>query len=184
MERTLEEALKRWRNNPDRRPIILRGARQVGKSYLVEQFGATHFESMATINFEYETNIAPIFETLNPLEIVRKLEKVVGMKIIPGKTLLFLDEIQQVPRAILALRYFREKLPDLHVIAAGSLLEFALHDEAFSFPVGRVEFLYMKPLSFREFMLNGNKKHLYQSLQEVSVEKGVIQFFTTSLFDM
>jgi len=152
MYRQLEKNLKDWKVSALRYPLILRGARQVGKTYLVEKFGKEEFESFVTINFEALPQAAACFEdSLDPNEVLLKLTTILKLSIVPGKTLLFLDEIQACPRAIVALRYFKEKLPQLHVIAAGSLLEFALKDGKYSFPVGRVQFLYLKPLSFSEY---------------------------------
>ncbi len=152
MRRHLEKELIIWKNRPDKLPLILRGARQVGKSFLVEAFGKNHFESLVTINFEFEPAFRECFATLDPAKIIPAIEILANKTIQAGKTLLFLDEIQECPQALLSLRYFKEKMPELHVIAAGSLLEFVIHEEEFSFPVGRIQFLYLKPLSFHEFL--------------------------------
>ena len=154
MQRALEKELKSWKINKLRYPLLLRGARQVGKTYLVEKFGREEFESLVSVNFEALPQVAGCFESsLDPTEVLLKLEAVTKLAIKPGKTLLFLDEIQACPRAVVALRYFKERMPDLHVIGAGSLLEFALVEGKFSFPVGRVQFMYLKPLSFQEYAL-------------------------------
>jgi predicted AAA+ superfamily ATPase len=152
MRRSLEHELKNWKEAPERYPLLLRGARQVGKTYVVEQLGKS-FESFEMVNFEAQPEAIACFETLRPLEIIQKLELLTKRPILPGKTLLFLDEIQTCPQAILGLRYFKETMPDLHVIGAGSLLDFTLAEGHFSFPVGRVQFLYLYPLSFREFSM-------------------------------
>lgn len=152
MKRMLKSELIDWKNRKDHLPILLRGARQVGKSYLIEEFGREEFETVAKIDFENRPELSAAFDSREPKEIVAKLEVVLQQPIQQGKTLLFLDEIQICPEALRSLRYFREKMPDLHVIAAGSLLEFLLNDKDFSFPVGRVEFLYLHPLSFDEFL--------------------------------
>ena len=171
MYRTLEKDLLTWKERKDRLSLILRGARQVGKSFTIEKFGHTHFSHLCTINFELEPSFEKAFENLDPQEIIRQIESKKGIPLIPGKTLLFLDEIQNCPKAILALRYFKEKMGDLHVISAGSLLEFTLHEEAFSFPVGRVEFLYLHPLSFEEFLINQlSKQKLFQEIQTTTLE--------------
>ncbi len=158
MYRFLEKELLKWKSSKVRYPLLLRGARQVGKTYLVEKFGKTEFSSYVSVNFEAQPDAIACFETLNPEEILLKLQLIVKKPIIPGKTLLFLDEIQACPKAIMALRYFKEKCPKLHVIGAGSLLEFALVQGKFSFPVGRVQFLYLKPLSFEEYFLARGKE--------------------------
>jgi len=162
LERALERDLKEWKESSLRYPLLIRGARQVGKTYLVEQFAKREFESFASVNFESQPEAAGCFETLDPTEILIRLEKILRLPIRPGKTLLFLDEIQACPQAIVALRYFKERMPALHVIGAGSLLEFALTSGKFSFPVGRVQFMYLKPLSLQEFAKAMGKSHLLQ----------------------
>ncbi len=152
-------------------PLIIRGARQVGKTYAVENLGKTYFSHFVTVDFELQPKLALCFDDLDPKKILLQIEARLACRIIPGKTLLFLDEIQQCPNAIRSLRYFKEKLPELHVLAAGSLLEFALHDEAFSFPVGRVEFFYMHPLSFIEYLEVTGKEILCEQLASVSLIK-------------
>ncbi len=151
MKRTIEKELRAWKQSPHRYPLLLRGARQVGKTYVVEKLGE-EFDSFEIVNFEAQPEAIACFESLNPVEIIQKLELLTKRPIRPNHTLLFLDEIQACPKAILALRYFKEKMPSLHVIGAGSLLEFALNEAKFSFPVGRVQFIYLKPLSFQEFL--------------------------------
>ncbi len=152
MDRDIEKDLLDWMQQLDHMPILLRGARQVGKSYVVEKFGREHFDNVLIVNFELQPELGGCFETLDPNEILQKLSAMMRHNIEPGKTLLFLDEIQDCPDAIRALRYFKEKLPDLHVIGAGSLLEFALNGTDFRMPVGRVQSLYLKPLSFKEYL--------------------------------
>lgn len=152
MKRKLQQELIAWKNRNEHLPILLRGARQVGKSYLVEDFGKTHFEDIAVVDFENRPELKIAFNKREPQEIISKLEIALNKPIKKGRTLLFLDEIQLCPEALISLRYFKEQMPELHVIAAGSLLEFLLNDENFSFPVGRVEFLYLHPLSFMEYM--------------------------------
>ena len=151
MERFLEKELIDWKNG-DHIPLLLRGARQVGKSYLVELFGKKHFDNIVKIDFELNNIFKDCFQTKEPIEILKRIEVIVNQKIVPGKSLLFLDEIQECPEALISLRYFKEKMPSLHVIAAGSLMEFLLNSNDFSFPVGRVDFLYLRPFSFKEFL--------------------------------
>ena len=142
--------LRSWKNDPSRKPLIIKGARQVGKSTIVRQLGR-EFASLAEVNLEIEPRLSSIFEQdLEPDRIVRDLSITMGRKIVPGETLLFLDEIQACPRALTSLRYFDEKLPRLHVVAAGSLLDFAL--EEVGVPVGRVTFLHLYPMTFLEFV--------------------------------
>jgi uncharacterized protein len=173
MFRVLEDKLKQWKDDPFRIPILLRGARQIGKSYLIEYFGKNYFESFVSINLEANPEYAICFDSLDPDLILQKIELISNQPITPGKTLLFIDEIQNYPKAITALRYFKEKKPLLHVIAAGSLLEFTLEEEDFSFPVGRVQFIHMKPLSFQEFLLAQNTLHLPRLIETASLQKPI-----------
>lgn len=152
MKRSLEAELIAWKNRKEHLPILLRGARQVGKSYLVEHFGRSHFDDVIVIDFENRPEFKDVFSTRDPKELLSRLEFILNKSIKIGKSLLFLDEIQLCPEALISLRYFKEKMPEQHVIAAGSLLEFLLKDENFSFPVGRVEFLYLRPFSFLEYL--------------------------------
>lgn len=151
-----------WKERARRKPIILRGARQVGKTTVVRELGKT-FEQFIEINFEETPELSSLFESsLEPDLLLQQLSNYLGIKIIEHKTLLFLDEIQECPRAILALRYFYEKFPNLHVISAGSLLDFEL--EKISFPVGRVDFYYVYPMSFGEYLEAIGKSSLRKAL--------------------
>ncbi len=175
MFRMVENDLIAWKDHPNRKPLLIRGARQVGKSFVVEKVGKAHFENLVTINFEFEPRFSICFQTLDPFKIIRAIEAIFAQSIIPGSTLLFLDEIQECPNAILALRYFKEKMPELHVIAAGSLLEFALNSSEFRKPVGRVQSLYMKPCSFNEFLMACGDHKLLEYLSNVNISTGVDQ---------
>ena len=165
MHRMILAQLQYWMKSRSRKPLLIRGARQVGKSYVIAQLGQL-FETFVTINFELAPDYKRCFNTLDPHDIVNSLALITGQLIIPGKTLLFFDEVQVCPAAIQSLRYFKENMPELHVIAAGSLLEFALHNEQISMPVGRVEYLYMMPCSFDEFLLNSGNEQLWQALSK------------------
>jgi len=158
MKRFIDLELKKWKESKRRKPLILRGARQVGKTYSIKQFGEKYFDNVALVDLERNPDWHRVFAGgLNAGRIRSDLEILLKQKILPGKTLLFIDEIQACPQAITALRYFYEELPDLHVVAAGSLLEFALKD--ISFPVGRVQFLYLHPLCFAEYLqATGNEE--------------------------
>lgn len=153
MQRFVLNTLAQWKEQKNRKPLILRGARQVGKTWLVNAFGQQYFKGrIHVIDLEKHPDWHVVFEkNLNVQRILSELELLVNASIEPGKDLLFFDEIQSCPRAIMALRYFYEELPGLHIIAAGSLLEFALKD--ISFPVGRIRFLNMFPMTFAEFLL-------------------------------
>jgi uncharacterized protein len=168
MFRQAETALTHWLNKKNRSPLLIRGARQVGKSYLIKEFGEKTFKNLVTINFEFMPACIADFNTLDPVEIINRLQIQTSQKITPGETLLFLDEIQQCPEAILALRYFKEKMPDLAVIAAGSLLEFSLNDTEFRMPV---EFLFLNPMSFEEFLIAKNELFLLEWLKNVKTSE-------------
>ena len=152
MKRLIESRLLEWKNSSRRKPLIVRGARQVGKTYTITGFGKANFKNFVVIDFERNPEFRNIFEKdLLPVRIISDLELITGQRIIAGETLVFLDEIQECLRAVVALRYFYEELPKLHIIAAGSLLEFAMGEV--SFPVGRVQFAEFYPLNFIEFQL-------------------------------
>jgi len=169
MHRDIESDLLQWKNSKTHLPILLKGARQVGKSYVVEALGKDHFENMVKINFELSPEFKRFFEnSLKPQEIIKSIELLADQKITPSQTLLFLDEIQECPEAIMSLRYFKELMPELHVIAAGSLLEFALEAEDFKMPVGRVQFFHMGPLSFKEFLSANGNTQLREYLENIS----------------
>lgn len=164
MKRLIEEQLLQWKTADRRKPLILRGGRQVGKTWSVEQFGREKFADLVKIDLEKRADLHPLFQgNLDSQSLLPHLEVVVGRRIVPGETLLFLDEIQACPRALTALRYLYEGVPGLHVIGAGSLLEFALSE--ISFPVGRVQFLNMYPLTFAEFVLAGGNAPLWDILR-------------------
>jgi predicted AAA+ superfamily ATPase len=166
MKRDIEKTLIEWKDSPVHLPIMLRGARQVGKSYTVEEFGRIYFKNIVIVNFEQQPEFIKCFESLQPKIIINLIELALSVDIIPGETLLFLDEIQECPNAIVALRYFKEQMSELHVIAAGSLLELVLQAENFSMPVGRIQFFYLKPLSFKEFLTAGNQEKLRRFIEE------------------
>lgn len=162
MKRLIYQRLKEWKEGFPRKPLILRGARQVGKTHVIRQLGST-FESFIEINFEYSPSFTKIFEEdLDPERIIREISIMKKKVISSRKTLLFFDEIQACPRAINSLRYFYEKMPDLHVISAGSLLEFA--HELIGMPVGRVQSLYMYPMSFLEYLAADNEHLLIEEI--------------------
>lgn len=158
MKRAGLDYLKKWKDKKTRKPLIIRGARQVGKSYLVRLFAKEHGLDLLEINLEFNDDYIPCFKSKDPKQIITLLELKSSQKVVPGKTLLFLDEIQAAPEVLATLRYFYEILPRLHVIAAGSLLEFVLEEHSFSMPVGRIEYMHLGPMSFKEF-LNGIGRH-------------------------
>lgn len=178
MKRDLSSELFRWKTNPFRVPLVIRGARQVGKSWIVKEF-AKSFTNFVEINFEADKTAVSFFEgDLHIPDILTKLSLYKKEKIIPGETLLFFDEIQICPNCIQALRFFKEKRPDLHVIASGSLLDFIL--EQIGMPVGRVQYLYLYPLSFGEFLTaTGNDDLRHALLENLELDRA----FHPSLLD-
>ncbi|MDZ7340974.1 MAG: ATP-binding protein [candidate division KSB1 bacterium] len=160
MKRYAEGTLKKWLANPYRKPLIIRGARQVGKSTLVRNFAQDGNLNLIEVNLEKHLELDVIFKTFNIPGIIREIEGLTGKTILAPNSLLFLDEIQATPWALQALRYFYEEYPQLPVIAAGSLLEFALSRHNFSMPVGRIEYLYLGPMTFEEFLLEKDSRLL------------------------
>lgn len=153
MYRTAMEKLYKWKESKRRKPLIIEGARQVGKTWLMKEFGSKAYADTVYINFDSNSRMAELFAAdLNIDRLVMGIELYAGRKIIPDSTLLIFDEVQEVPRALASLKYFYEDAPQYHIVCAGSLLGIALH-EGTSFPVGKVDFLSLYPLSFREFLM-------------------------------
>lgn len=166
MFREAMTALKQWKENPSRKPLLLIGARQVGKTWLMKQFGKTDFSSFVYINFERDKLLVNLFEQdFDVARIINALEISSGKKIIPGETLLMLDEIQEASGGLTSLKYFQEELPALHIIGAGSLLGISLKQQS-SFPVGKVTFLQLQPMNFKEFLHACGQEALMQVLQK------------------
>ena len=161
LERNIDHELRSWKEEAGRKPLLIRGARQVGKSSSVRKLGES-FELFLEINFEEHKSVNSLFQgDLTPQVLCENLSVMFDTVIVPGKTLLFFDEIQACLPAISSLRFFYEKMPELHVVAAGSLLEFALKDIA-SFGVGRIRSAYMFPLSFDEFLIGTGQAKLME----------------------
>lgn len=153
MYRIAMEKLYKWKESRRRKPLIIEGARQVGKTWLMKEFGSKAYADTVYINFDSNSRMAELFASdLNIDRLVMGIELYAGRKIIPDSTLLIFDEVQEVPRALASLKYFYEDAPQYHIVCAGSLLGIALH-EGTSFPVGKVDFLSLYPLSFREFLM-------------------------------
>ena len=161
MYRSAIEELYKWKNSPDRKPLIIEGARQVGKTWLMKEFGKQAYAQTVYVNFDSNPRMAELFSSsLEAGRIIMGLELYTDIKIDPSNTLIIFDEVQEVPRALSSLKYFYENAPQYHIICAGSLLGIALH-EGTSFPVGKVDFLNLYPLSFREFLMAiGKEKYV------------------------
>lgn len=168
MYRFAHEYLRDWKSRQNRKPLVIRGARQVGKTHLVRSFANEYFEHLLDLNLERNPETASLFSSNNPAKIVQMLELQFDVPIQKGTTLLFLDEIQAAPKILASLRYFYEEMPELHVVAAGSLLEFAIEEPTFSMPVGRIEYMYLGPIQFEEFLLAARKKNLVNFLNDFS----------------
>lgn len=169
MYREIEDYLLLWKKSPGRKPLILRGARQVGKTFIVEKFAKDNFKSLLKINLEQEQDLRTIFENNKPQQIINELSSIYNIQFIEGETLFFIDEIQASPKAIASLRYFYEEKPGLHIIAAGSLLDHTLNELKYSMPVGRVEFAYMYPMNFKEFLLALNENGFVDSIHDFKI---------------
>ena len=184
MQRWLEKDLVAWKSQTGRMPLLLRGARQVGKSYLLSHFGQMHFKNCVIINLELEPKFKSCFTTLKPQEIINCINALSFEKIEVGKSLLFLDEVQECPAAIMALRYFKEQLPQLHVVAAGSLLEFTLRQEQFRMPVGRIHSMYLKPLSFYEYIAAAGFSELIAAVKASDLQHPLELVYVEKLQDL
>jgi len=173
MERSAIHYLKNWLISADRKPLVMRGARQVGKTWLIRHFAEISGKQLIEINFEKQPSHASLFDSNDPQNILFNLSAVHHQSHDPNNSFLFLDEIQAAPAIFSKLRWFAEELPQLPVIAAGSLLEFMLADHSFSMPVGRISYMHLEPLSFEEFLLANDKKNLYAYLIEYDIKNAM-----------
>lgn len=183
MKRNIMSRLVEWKNRSHRKPLLLTGVRQCGKTYIIREFGKEEFEDTAYFNFEEDETLSSAFDhdfkierILDDLGNIRR-----GEKIVPGKTLLILDEIQACPRAITSLKYFCENQPDLHVIAAGSLLGVAIGKENISFPVGKVNRITMFPMSFDEFVCADGGENLIEALKKMDPDREIPDLYAVPL---
>ena len=160
MYRTALDELKHWKENPNRKPLIVDGARQVGKTWLMQEFGRTCYTDTVYLNCDSNKNAGSVFSgDLSPEILISRLEILTRKNISPETTLIILDEIQEVPRALTSLKYFCEEAREYHIVCAGSLLGVALHG-GISFPVGKVDFLHLYPLTFKEFLIASGEERL------------------------
>ena len=167
MNRKAMQDLINWKERKNRKPLLLYGARQVGKTYLVKEFGEKYFNDVIYVNFETNNIIGKIFdEDITPKHIIKSLEIIFGKKIDKNNTLIFFDEIQKNTRALTSLKYFCEDAGEYYVVAAGSLLGVHINKKDFSFPVGKVDFLTIYPMSFDEFLLNSGNELLIKEIQK------------------
>lgn len=183
MERIAYEQLVKWKDKKGRKPLLVTGVRQCGKTYLIQEFGKKEFRDMAYFNFDGNEGLRSIFEyDFNITRILDELGSVVlGKKIIPGTTLVFLDEIQDCPRAIQSLKYFCENMPELHVIAAGSLLGVALREQGISFPVGKVDRIELYPMTFEEFVEADGGAGLLNGIRKLETGREIAELYTAPM---
>ena len=182
MKRNAIQELIKWKSSEDRKPMVMRGARQVGKTWLMKEFGQNYYESCVYFNFDEEDELKSIFETnKNPHRIIELLSMIAGEKILPQKTLVIFDEIQECPEALNTLKYFREKANNYHVIAAGSLLGTLLAKPK-SYPVGMVNLLDLYPLTFDEF-LDATDAALFSYYESIQKEQQIEEIFHNRLLE-
>ena len=182
LKRNAIQVLITWKSSDERKPMVLKGARQVGKTWLMKEFGKNYYDSYVYFNFDEEDELKSIFETnKNPHRIIELLSMISGEKILPGKTLIIFDEIQECPEALNTLKYFKEKANEYHVIAAGSLLGTLLAKPK-SYPVGMVNLLDIYPLSFDEF-LDATDSALFEYYESIQKEQQIEEIFHNRLLD-
>lgn len=181
MYRIAIEKLLKWKQSKRRKPLIIEGARQVGKTWLMKEFGRQAYTDTIYINFDSNSRMAELFASdLDTERLIMGLELYAGRKIDPDNSLLIFDEVQEVPRALASLKYFYENAPQYHIVCAGSLLGIALH-QGTSFPVGKVDFLKLYPLSFKEFLMANGKGHFAELLDKQDFE--MIKSFKQTYID-
>ena len=182
MYRSLMNELLKWKQKKNRKPLIIRGARQVGKTWIMKEFGRLYYKNVIYINFDNNERMHQVFELdMDTKRILSALKIEAGKEILPEETLIIMDEIQEVPKALASLKYFYENSPEYHILAAGSLLGVALHAGT-SFPVGKVDFLNLYPLNFVEFLMAIGENGLAELLQKMDYT--MINAFSSKYIDL
>lgn len=182
MYREIIKDLKKWKDKARRKPLLLTGVRQCGKTYIVEEFARECFGSYVYVNFESANTLAAVFDyDFDVKRIITELERHFKTKIVTGETLVFFDEIQECPRAITALKYFCENMKELHLVCAGSLLGVALKEENISFPVGKVNRLQLYPMSFKEFVIANDREDLIEVFNEWPVDRFIPDLYSVPM---
>ena len=180
MKRFILENLIKWKESKYRKPLILKGARQIGKTYILQQFGSENYDGVAYFNFDHDEDLYNLFNnTKDPKRILEQLSFIYGKALIPGKTLIIFDEIQECPNALNSLKYFQEEANEYHIACAGSLLGIRLSHT--SFPVGKVDFLNMYPMTFREFLIADNCNNLVEYLNSIKNVENIPDIFFNQL---
>lgn len=182
MYREITDELLKWKESKRRKPLMITGVRQCGKTYVIKEFGEKYFDNSCYINFESNSNYANIFDfDFDVNRIISELEFIHKTKIVPGKTLLIFDEIQECPKAITALKYFCEDCHDLHLVCAGSLLGVALKKENISFPVGKVNRIQMYPMNFKEFLVAVSEERYIELFSKWDVNRVIPEIYSRPL---
>jgi hypothetical protein len=182
MKRFITDKLIDWKNSKDRKPLILKGARQVGKTYILKEFGEKNYDNVAYFNFDHDDGLAELFlNTKDPKRIIEQLSLANGKKINPETTLIIFDEIQECPNALNSLKYFCEEANEYHVVCAGSLLGIRLSKT--SFPVGKVDFLSLQPMTFSEFLIADNSENLVEVMRKTKEVKEIPKLFESELIE-
>ena len=180
LKRFILDELIKWKNSKYRKPLILKGARQIGKTYILKQFGEENYENVAYFNFDHDEELYNLFEnTKNPKRILEQLSFVCGKAIKPEKTLIIFDEIQECPNALNSLKYFQEEANEYHIVSAGSLLGIRLSHT--SFPVGKVDFMNMYPMTFSEFLIADNCENLVEYMKQIKKIENIPDIFFNQL---
>ena len=180
MKRFIVGKLIKWKNSKYRKPLILKGARQVGKTYILKEFGKENYNDIAYFNFDHDTDLYNLFvNSKEPKRILEQLAFIYGKAIIPGKTLIFFDEIQECPDALNSLKYFQEEANEYHIVCAGSLLGIRLSHT--SFPVGKVDFMNLYPMTFSEFLIADNCENLIDYMKSIEKIENIPDIFFNML---
>ncbi len=180
MKRFIVDKLIKWKNSKYRKPLILKGARQVGKTYILKEFGKENYDDIAYFNFDHDTDLYNLFvNSKEPKRILEQLAFIYGKAIIPGKTLIFFDEIQECPDALNSLKYFQEEANEYHIVCAGSLLGIRLSHT--SFPVGKVDFMNLYPMTFSEFLIADNCENLVDYMKSIEKIENIPDIFFNML---
>lgn len=184
MERFIMKDLIKWKNRKDRKPLVIKGVRQCGKTYILKQFGEENYEDTAYFNFEGNPALAARFEQdLDPKRIIMELGVLIGRKISQHKTLIIFDEIQFCNAALTSLKYFYEQTPEYHIVCAGSLIGITL-SKSLSFPVGKVDFLTLRPMSFPEFIIANDEEMLFEYIRNLNTQYQIPQMFADKLITL
>jgi len=182
MYREILEDLKEWKDKPGRKPLLMTGVRQCGKTYIIEEFARENFKSYVRINFEESEKLSAIFDyDFDVRRIVTELEMNCRTRIVPGETCVFFDEIQECPRAITSLKYFCENMRELHLICAGSLLGVAIKKQQLSFPVGKVNRLELHPMDFREFVIAKGRDDLIRVFENWPADREIPDLYSVPM---